>query len=248
MLRDGPEPPSAAALRWPPCAARGYLETLCDPDAGPLGGYMFHGACVPFDARVEMIAVRGGAPVALPVLRSVHGPVVATAPGVAFTQKRAHWQRELTAVNAFLAFNRARNLQQFDAAVRLIPTSHNFLYADRAGNIAYWQAGQVPVRPAGLDARLPLPGDGSAEWPGGLLEVPTSINPVRGWLANWNNKPSVDYDNGDNQSFGRQFRLSDIEDRLSWGAISLDDMRDIPKDLARVKGLGREGNQRLAHL
>jgi penicillin amidase len=217
-----------------------YVETLCDAGAGPQSGYVFNAACAPFEMRLETIAVRGAAPIVLPVLRSVHGPVVATAPGVAFTQQRAHWQRELSAVGGFLGFNRARNLNQFDAAVRLIPTSHNFLYADRVGNIAYWQAGHVPVRPAGFDTRLPLPGDGSAEWPGGQLDIPVSINPVRGWLANWNNKPSVNYDNADNLNFGKQFRLSDIEDRLSSGLVSLEDMRDIPKDIARVKALGRE--------
>jgi penicillin amidase len=217
-----------------------YVETLCDAGGGPTSGYMFEGACVAFEMRVETIQVRGGAPVPLTVLRSVHGPVVATGSGVAFTQKRAHWQQELGALDGFLGFNRARNLEQFDAAVGLIPTSHNFLYADKTGNIAYWQAGKVPVRPAGFDARLPLPGDGSAEWPGGLLEMPVSINPVRGWLANWNNKPSVGYDNADNQIFGKQYRLLDIEDRLSSGVVSLSDMRDIPRDIARVKGIGRE--------
>lgn len=222
-----------------------YAETLCNA-VGPNTGFVFNGACVPFEARAETINVRGGAPVNLTVARSVHGPVVtapAAGPGgslIVFTQKRAHWMRELESVHAFFGFNRARNLNQFEQAVRLIPTSHNFLYADKTGNIAYWQAGQVPVRPAGFDFRLPFPGDGSAEWPGGLLPVPTSINPARGYLANWNNKPSVDYDNADNQIFGKQFRLHDIDDRLATGLISLADMRDIPKDIARVKGLGRE--------
>src|SRR5437899_12907879 len=30
--------------------------------------------------------------------------------------------------------------------------------------------------------------------PGGILAIPKSINPAQGFLANWNNKPSVDYD------------------------------------------------------
>jgi penicillin amidase len=141
---------------------------------------------------------------------------------------------------AFLGFGRARNINQFKAATAKVVTSHNFFYADSRGNIAYWQTGQVPVRPAGFDARLPLPGDGSAEWPGGILPIPESINPAQGYLANWNNKPSVGYDNADNQIFGKQFRLLDIQDRLATGMISLADMRDIPKDIARVKGIGRE--------
>lgn len=228
-------------IAWTSTTATGdnvdhYLETLCDGGTGSL----FQGTCRPFDARVETIAVRGAAPVALTILRSVHGPIVGQSGPFAVAQQRAHWQRELESAEAFLAFNRARNIKEFERALRRVVTSHNFLYADKVGNIAYWQAGQVPVRPEGFDPRLPLPGDGTAEWPGTVRPIPTSINPAQGYLANWNNKPSVDYDNADNQTFGKQFRLWDIVDRLAGGVISLDDMRDIPKDIARVKGIGRE--------
>jgi penicillin amidase len=122
-----------------------------------------------------------------------------------------------------------------------IVTSHNFLCADRWGNIAYWQAGQVPVRPAGFDPRLPLPGTGEAEWPGGILPIPTSVNPAQGWLANWNNKPAVWYDNPDNRLLGKQNRVADIQARLAGPQlISLGDMFDIPKDIGRVDLLGRD--------
>ena len=217
-----------------------YIETTCNAGGGPGSGYLFNGTCTPFEVRVETINVRGASPVNQPVLRSTHGPVVGSSGATLITQKRSHWQRELEAVHAFIGFDRARNIQQFEAAVKLIPTSHNFIYADKNGNIAYWQAGQIPLRPAGFDARLPFPGNGSAEWPGGILPIPTSINPAQGYLANWNNKPTVDYDNADNQILGKQFRNLDIIDRLATGVISLDDMRDIPKDIARVKALGRE--------
>ena len=232
-------------IAWTSTTATGdnldhYIETTCNAGGGPGSGYLFKGACQPFEARVETINVRGASPVILTVLRSIHGPVVGSSGTSLITQKRSHWQRELESVHAFIGFDRARNIQQFEAAVKLIPTSHNFIYADKTGNIAYWQAGQVPLRPAGFDARLPFPGNGSAEWPGGILPIPTSINPAQGYLANWNNKPSVDYDNADNQIFGKQFRNWDIIDRLATGVISLEDMRDIPKDIARVKALGRE--------
>lgn len=228
-------------IAWTSTTATGdnvdtYIETLCDNGHG----YLFNGACQPFEARVETINVRGGSPVNLTILRSVHGPVVGLMGVFAATQKRAHWMREIETTHSFFIFDRAHSVKEFEAGVLGIVTSHNFLYADQQGNIAYWQAGQVPVRPEGFDPRLPLPGDGSAEWPGGTLPVPTSINPTRGWLANWNNKPSVDYDNADSQILGKQFRLLDIEDRLAPGPISLEDMRDIPKDIARVGGLGRE--------
>jgi penicillin G amidase len=128
-------------------------------------------------------------------------------------------------------------------------TSHNFLYADRNGNIAYWQAGQVPLRPAGFDPRLPLPGTGEAEWPGGILPMPTSVNPSQGWLANWNNKPAVWYPNPDNALFGKQNRVLELQQRFFGPQlISLQDMFDIPKDIARVKELGRDSRYILPYL
>jgi len=227
-------------IAWTSTTATGdnldtYIETLCGP-----ASYLFDGVCTPMESRKEVIHVREGSPVELTVLRTVHGPVVGVSGPAAFSQKRAHWMREIETIRPFLAFDRARSLRQFAFAVPQIVTSHNFLYADRHGDIAYFQAGQVPIRPKGFDTRLPLPGDGSAEWPGGILGMPTSFNPSQGYLANWNNKPSVDYDNADSQIFGKQFRLWDIDDRLAKGAISLEDMRDIPKDIGRVGGLGRE--------
>lgn len=228
-------------IAWTSTTATGdnldiYMETLCNNR----NGYMFRGECRPFEQRVEVINVRGADPVNLTVRRTVHGPVAEVRGNFAVTEKRAHWMREIDSARPFLEFDRASSLEEFDKAVRKIVTSHNFFYADRQGNIAYWQAGQIPVRPAGFDTRLPLPGDGTAEWADERLPMPTAINPERGWLANWNNKPCVDYDNGDEQIFGKQFRILDVEDRLAADLVSLEDMRDIPKDIARVSSLGRE--------
>jgi penicillin amidase len=249
-----------AHVAWTSTTASGdnldvYLETLCDAGAGPGTGYGFRGACLPFEARVETIDVRGGAPALQQVLRTVHGPVVDVQGGFAFSQRRAHWMRELETGSAFFAFGRAAGLSAFEAAVRKVVTSHNFLYVDRRGNIAYWQAGQVPVRPVdaatGLpfDPRLPLPGDGSAEWTGALVPVPRSVNPPQGWLANWNNKPSRHYPAADEQIFGKQGRLREIAARLAaLPAMTLDDMRDIPRDIGRVKGNGRDARYLVPHL
>jgi acyl-homoserine lactone acylase PvdQ len=83
-----------------------------------------------FDVRIETIQVRGAAPVVLPVRRSVHGPVVATTPGgVAFTQKRAHWQRELSTINATIGFNSACQSAPRVVVVNRVPTPPNPLSA-----------------------------------------------------------------------------------------------------------------------
>ena len=50
----------------------------------------------------------------------------------------------------------------------------------------------------------------------------------------WNTKPTVGYPNPDQRSFGKQFRSLDIDDHLRTGRISLDGMKAIANDIARV--------------
>lgn len=214
-----------------------YAERLCDDPST----YLFQGGCLPFETRIEIIPIRGGGSESYEVRRSIHGPVVSTQAPFAFSQKRVHWMHEIETIRALIGFDRASNLTEFRSRVRQINLSFNVLYADRLGHIGYFLAGLNPVRPADFDLRLPFPGDGSAEWTGEFRDNPYSISPARGWLANWNNKASADYASGDSDTFGKIFRVNDIFARLEAGPISQEDMRDIPKDVARVKGrTGRE--------
>jgi len=216
-----------------------YVETLC----GGGTGYLFNGVCTPFEQRPEVINVKGGAPVTITVRITVHGPVVATGTGVVYTQKRYNWQRDIVSQQAFIALNRANNLQEFLAAAQGIEEAHNVLYADKQGNIAYLMPAKVPIRPAGFDPRFPLPGTGIAEWTGDVRPMPMSINPERGWLTTWNSKPAFGYPNPDQRSFGKAARWTEIDRRLAApGTVSLDDMKNIAKDIARTRtgGDGRE--------
>src|SRR5262249_35114408 len=218
-----------------------YRETLCDAGSGPGSGYEFNQSCVAFQSRVEQIRVRFEAePVNLIVARSVHGPVISKQGNMGYSQKRAHWMRELDTVSAVAGLDRASNLAEFQQQVTKIDLSFNVIYADQPGNIGYFVAGLNPVRAPGFDLRLPFPGDGSAEWTGQLRSNPSSINPSQGWLANWNNKPSADYDSGDDAAYGKIFRVTEIQERLAAGPVSGETMKDIPKDIARVKSLARE--------
>ncbi len=139
-------------------------------------------------------------------------------------------------------FDRSHSVDQFESAARLIVTSHNFMYADREGNIAYWQAGQVPVRPPATtrDCRCPAPARRNG--PAASFPCRPPSTRMQGWLANWNNKPAVWYDNPDNR-LARASRTAslDIQARLAGPQlISLGDMFDIPKDIGRVDVLGRD--------
>jgi len=220
-----------------------YMEQLCGPT-----NYVYAGACRPFEVRVETINVRGSSPVTVPVLRSVHGPVVGVSGGLAFAQKRAFWQTELASVARVAGINRTQNIGEFERNIRGVTVAFNAVYADQRGNIGYWFAGLNPVRPAGFDPRLPLPGDGTAEWTGDYQPIQSSINPEQGWLANWNNRPTHDYP-ANESSYGKIHRSNDLFANFAATMLSAADMRAIPKDIARVKGtLGRESRFLLPYL
>ncbi len=226
-----------------------YIEATYDAGAGAGSGYIYNGACTPYDIRSETIAVRGAAATTVIVRHSIHGPVVAALGSYTATQKRAHWMAELSSARAVGDINRATNIHAFEDAVSRFALALNFFYADQQGNIGYWLAGRNPLRAPGFDPRLPLPGDGSAEWLDGYRPIRKSINPAQGWLANWNNKPTAEYADGDGglifsaEPFGGMHRYSDLAQHFEQTHISLQDMRDIPKDIARVNVVNRNGRE-----
>jgi len=95
--------------------------------------------------------------------------------------------------------NEADTVQQAGRALAKVSWNENTMVADDRGNIGWWHPGRLPIRPKRWDERLPLPGTGNAEWRGFLKpsQRPHVINPKRGWLANWNNMPSVGWTVGD---------------------------------------------------
>lgn len=89
---------------------------------------------------------------------------------------------------------RARNLAEFRAGTERWGTpSVNFVYADKAGTVAWMPAGINPVRP-NWDGLMPVPGDGRYEWAGfrDSAKMPLDDNPARGFVfsANEMNLPA----------------------------------------------------------
>jgi penicillin amidase len=211
-----------------------FVETL-DP-ADP-HRYRFKGEWRPMERRVETIAVRGQAPVTQEVFRTVHGPVVQldAAKQVAYARAASYWNREGGATDAIYRFNRAANLREFAAAVPLIATSHNWLCATVDGDIGYWFGGRFPVRAAGVDPRLPTPGDGEHEWQGfrPFATLPQSVNPRQGFLANWNNKPAVWWNSGDTPAWGSIHRVQRIFDLVRGrDDQTADDLKAVLRDIS----------------
>ncbi len=133
------------------------------------------------------------------ICRTVHGPVQVRDGDVAYARRYAIWGRELETFVGIDGLNHAKTITDVDRAVKQVTWNENVIAADSAGNIGYWHPGLLQRRPAKWDQRLPLPGTGEAEWPGLVPRntLPRSINPKRGWLANWNNVPSSGWTSGD---------------------------------------------------
>ena len=115
-------------------------------------------------------------------------------------------------LEAFMLADQAQNVDAFKAALQFFDFgSQNFAYADIDGNIAYFTAGEMPVREdlqAGTVNGLPpyflRNGEGGNEWlpvqnpqpqqsiPFEILpysEMPQVVNPANGWFVNANNDP-----------------------------------------------------------
>jgi penicillin amidase len=195
--------------------------------------------------RTETIKVAGGADVALPIYRTVHGPVVNANPVIAW--KYSHWGHEFEVVRAYLDLARATSMDQFGAAIDLVAVSQHFTYADRDGNIAYWMSGRDPVRPYG-EWRLPQGAAGTAlEWDSAnLIPRSTDRNTSRGYYGGWNNKANAGYTNSWNNpsySFGRFHRAHVVDEYLSANSsLTFDQVRNLALNIATTDSFGNGGN------
>jgi penicillin amidase len=73
--------------------------------------------------------------------------------------------------------------------------SQNFVYADVDGNIGYQMPGKVPIRAAGHQGLVPVPGwTGEYEWQGYIPfdALPRAFNPPAGFIVSANNKVTTD--------------------------------------------------------
>lgn len=176
-----------------------YIETTQDTT---FGKYLFNGEWRDFEVIQDTIEVLFSAPVVFTHYRTVHGPVFAEdlANKQVYTKKMTFWNDELGMLESINGFYRVKTLEEFEAAAARNPMSFNLFYAGKDMNVKYWHVGRYQDRSDGVDPRLPHKGDGTEEW-GGFLDfsqLPVLQNPPRGYLVNWNNKPAVWWNNGDN--------------------------------------------------
>lgn len=173
-----------------------FLETIDPQDPTH---YMTPEGSMPFQTHDEVIHVKGGTDVTLPVRTTRHGPVMSDVSAemasisgngkvvaLAFTGLGEH---DLTS-EAMLHVNHAANAGELLDALHLYQAPpQNIVYADDAGAFGYINAGLVPVRKNG-DGLMPVDGaSGNFDWVATVPfeSLPQIANPAAGYVFNANN-------------------------------------------------------------
>jgi len=139
-------------------------------------------------------------------------------------------------------------VHSFGAALSGMSLGFNFFYAGDDGHIGYWHTGAYPIRPRNADPTLPMPGDGRYDWRGfeRWKAHPHVIDPKRGFLVNWNNKPSVGWwsknlsTGGEGGIWGDQWESVPLTASvLRRKPIAFHDLGLIPRDVAFVDNRAR---------
>ncbi|WP_037313503.1 penicillin acylase family protein [Ruegeria halocynthiae] len=200
--------------------------------------YWYNGAWRDMERRKEVIEIADGEPIEIEVASTVHGPIFGWDEdnNTAYSKRWSQWMSEGAGWGATLEFSRAKTIDDFRAALASAPMGNiNVTVGDANGNYETRQMGNLPIRPEGVDPRLPAPGTGEYEWEGFVAfdDRPNLANPKRGYQVVWNNKPEADTVAGDFSRWGKHFRtylpLALLE---SDDDVTIDDMKRFNQIIA----------------
>lgn len=245
-----------------------FIETICSSAQQGAGTctadqYFHQGAWKDMSCRTETFNYRAtdpggnGAPVGpanlsqdAKICRTVHGPVVArdAASGLARSVQYAMWQHEIDTIEGVRQWNRAKGFADFLAGAQKVTWNENVTFATRDGHFGYIHPGLFPRRSPDTDMRLPSPGDGRYDFGANLsfAELPKSIDPAAGFVANWNTKPAQGWLDGEGMGStsrpgGPGQRVTSILDfiatRSDW---TFADLRDIDRHHGTTDHRARE--------
>ncbi len=203
----------------------------------------YNGRREPVTLISETINVKDAEPVTLTVRITRHGPIISDVTSGTGETLAFRWtalDEEDATIRAFLNVNRARNWDEFTAALRDYKAPmQNFVYADVEGNIGYYAPGALPIRRNG-DGRLPVPGwTDEYEWVGyaPFEELPHVYNPPQGYIATANNRVvGDDYPYLLGTSWAAPYRAQRIVEMIEQGRrLTVDDMRSMLGDVVSVQ-------------
>jgi penicillin amidase len=161
----------------------------------------YQGQWVELQSRSEQIEVKGQEPVTLTLRRSPHGPIINDALGKhAGKTPIAMWwaflETENPILDAFYQLNRADTLEKARAASEKIHAPGlNIVWANAKGDIGWWAAAKLPLRPSDVNPSFILDGSSSEADKLGFEPFtanPQEENPPRGYIVSANFQPVPD--------------------------------------------------------
>ena len=213
------------------------VERLCNADGSKptvqSTGYRVGKSCVPMDVRTHSETTTPNLTAPAPattyefqVLRTRNGIVQerTTVRGkpVAVVVQRSTYGHEVDSVLGFSQLNDpgfVTGAKTFQKAASNIDFTFNWFYAD-SRDIAYYSSGLLPRRSSKVEPDLPHWAGKRFAWKGWLSDKrhAQEINPERGYLVSWNNKPAAGFSAADdNWSYGSVYRSLALEERLAAG-------------------------------
>ena len=158
----------------------------------------YHGQWVDMQSREETILVKGAAPIRLTLRRSPHGPIITDAfPTLLGKTPVAMWwaflETENPILDAVYELNRAdTSARAAQAASKIHAPGLNVVWANAAGDIGWWAAAKLPIRPANVNPSFILDGSNAEADKLGFYpfsENPQEVNPARGYIVSANHEP-----------------------------------------------------------
>ncbi|MGV8860888.1 MAG: penicillin acylase family protein [Pseudomonas sp.] len=158
----------------------------------------YHGAWVDMIQSEQQILVKDAPAVTLHLRQSPHGPIINDALGTtAGTAPIAMWWSFLASENpilqGFYEANRADTLSKMRAAAEKIQSPGlNVVWANAKGDIGWWAAAQLPIRPEGVNPTFILDGSTAQADKAGFYPFsanPQEENPARGYIVSANFQP-----------------------------------------------------------
>ena len=169
-----------------------YLETV--EKKGDTWYYKYGNEQRPVTTQIITVPYKtssGMAEKTFTVYRTQHGPVIRSENGKWVTISLMH--EPVKALTQSYTRTKARGYQDFKRTMELhTNSSNNTIFADAAGNIAYFHGNFIPRRDPKFDWTKAVDGsDPATDWHGLLSfrETPNLLNPKSGWLYNSNNYP-----------------------------------------------------------
>jgi len=153
---------------------------------------------VELQSRSEQIEVKGEEPVTITLRRSPHGPIINDALGkhsgkTPIAMWWAFLETENPIFEGFYQLNRANTLAKARAASEKIHAPGlNIIWANASGDIGWWAAAKLPIRPNGVDPTFILDGSSGEADKLGFMPFsanPQEENPARGYIVSANHQP-----------------------------------------------------------